>query len=152
MGKGLNDIITDIRYRADDTWWKVEEMWLSLKRACLFFKWGLKDKDFDYGYLLLLERNKLALMADYFSTNERINQSSVNRIRLCCKLIDIYIDEEARTSKGRYVNTRNAERVWAGWKGTDFTGKDGLKDILREQKAWAIYCDIVKHRLGSWWI
>ena len=59
-----------------------------------------KDRDWDYGYLLSLEKHKLKRMFNYFSESNISEEDSTiaKEIALCIKLLDI-IEEEDWASK-----------------------------------------------------
>lgn len=77
-----------------------------------------KDKDWDYCYLLMLEKKKLQRMYNYFSTSEiAYSDEFVARdLRICIKLIDIIMAHDAayktwlhESSKDHVMHTRKKE-------------------------------------------
>ena len=56
-----------------------------------------KDKDWDYGYLIALEKKKLQRMYDYFKTSDitEDNKYTTRDIAICIRLIDIFMGDDA---------------------------------------------------------
>ena len=56
-----------------------------------------KDKDWDYGYLIALEKKKLQRMYDYFKTSDitEDNKYTARDIAICIRLIDIFMGDDA---------------------------------------------------------
>ena len=54
------------------------------------------DRDWDYGFLLKLERKKLQRMARYFSESEiaESDAATASELTLCVRLLDIILDKE----------------------------------------------------------
>lgn len=54
------------------------------------------DRDWDYGFLLELERKKLQRMAKYFSESEiaESDAATARELTLCVRLLDIILDKE----------------------------------------------------------
>ena len=114
---------------------------------------------YDYEYLLNIERIALKYMAEYFkSSNISVgNEFIVRDINLCLKLIDIATDKGFRSNvlfyknKGinvPYVNIRNKDR-FIKHKARNF-GSPVIKALIREVKAWNLYCR-VRSNMQAWW-
>lgn len=76
------------------------------------------DKDWDYCYLLLLEKKKLQRMYNYFSKSEIAYSDEIvaRDLRICIKLIDIIMEDDAayktwlhESSKDQLMHTRKKE-------------------------------------------
>lgn len=82
------------------------------------------DKDFDYSYLLILERKKLQRMYDYFE-NSKIsleNPRVASEISICLRLIDIIMEEDpvsleyqrriSESSSSNYTTTKLSDGTY----------------------------------------
>lgn len=116
------------------------------------------DRDYDYGFMLMLERKKLQLMADYFSKAD-ITYSDATKAKemsLCVRLLDIILDEEKQTNewtaeaiehncirfqKSADGMTFNAELVYNGLM-PDFPKYVNLRNALR-------FVSLAEHPKGS---
>ena len=106
-----------------------------------------KDNDFDYCYLLELEKQKLQNMLDYF-TEHRITEDNwrVRRtLNWAIKCLDIILEDEIFYQG--YMNLNNLHRfmdhpLWT---------EEVTKGELRLKKAWWLYNSIRYHSMRSWW-
>lgn len=59
------------------------------------------DCDYDYGFMLMLERKKLQRMAEYFSKADITysDAAKAKEMSLCVRLLDIILDEEKQTNE-----------------------------------------------------
>ena len=113
-----------------------------------------EDKDYDFEYMLDLEKFKLKRMSEYFSKSQIISdwERVVKEINLCIKLIDIITEKDPPgylyngTKKLPYVNTRNYKRFLKYIYDNDF-----YRDDLRQTKALYLYNLIRTYRMMSWW-
>ena len=113
-----------------------------------------KDKDWDWEYMLDLERFKLKRMSEYFSKSQIISdwERVVKEINLCIKLIDIITEKDPPgylyngTKKLPYINTRNHKRFLKYIYDNNF-----YRDDLRQTKALYLYNLIRAYRMMSWW-
>lgn len=139
-----------------------------------------KDFDWDYGFLLEIERKKLSEMYSYFKTCTSTNEMPIveRDLHICLKLLDIILekddlklkfsdiefkpkDKETYEMKERlrilsyrklYINVRNAGRFCK----FEFPNEDQDLEIiyrekLRKAKAWELYHKIRCYRMFSWW-
>lgn len=122
------------------------------------------DYQFDYGYLLDLEKFKLQLMLKSFKDVSHTDHTNdIRWISICIKLIDIIQEEdsalevvEMEMSKPqfklvKYVNINNAFRF-----GIEYLDRyDGLqvyrRELLRQQKALYLYNKIRYNYMLEWW-
>lgn len=113
-----------------------------------------EDRDYDFEYMLDLEKFKLKRMSEYFSKSQIISdwERVVKEINLCIKLIDIITEKDPPgylyngTKKLPYVNTRNYKRFLKYIYDNDF-----YRDDLRQTKALYLYNLIRAYRMMSWW-
>ena len=113
-----------------------------------------EDRDYDFEYMLDLEKFKLKRMSEYFSKSQIISdwERVVKEINLCIKLIDIITEKDPPgylyngTKKLPYVNTRNYKRFLKYIYDNDF-----YRDDLRQTKALYLYNLIRTYRMMSWW-
>ena len=113
-----------------------------------------EDRDYDFEYMLDLEKFKLKRMSEYFSKSQIISdwERVVKEINLCIKLIDIITEKDPPgylyngTKKLPYVNTRNYKRFLKYIYDNNF-----YRDDLRQTKALYLYNLIRTYRMRSWW-
>lgn len=132
----------------------------------------LIGEDWDFEYLLRLERYKLKRMAKYFEKSKLTVgwDKQVSGCNLAVKLLDIIVEEDApykhwlhesygKKENGvyvvkefpRYINTRNAKRFFPEWVEEGLPIHKSLKVELRRQKAWYLYNRLRYLRALSWW-
>lgn len=143
-----------------------------LRKAWNFMKLGWQDYDWDYGFLLYLEQEKLKSMHRYFSKSPIAeNDWAVARdTKICVRLLDIIMDQDSSyvmkhdenkppmewdLVEIKRVNLRNAKRFLSEEEINGFSDKPRmriyLKDDLRKEKAWSLYCKIRENNMRSWW-
>lgn len=113
-----------------------------------------EDKDYDWEFMLDLERFKLKRMAQYFSKSQIVSdwEIIVKEINLCIKLIDIITERDTLgnfydgTKKLPYVNTKNYKRFLKSFYNNDFYYSE-----LRVTKALYLYNLIRTYKMRSWW-
>ena len=114
---------------------------------------------FDYEYLLDIERVALKYMAKYFKSSNIVvyNEFIVRDINLCLKLIDIATDKGFHSNdlfhenggiNAPYVNIRNKDRFIKHT--TKNFNSPVTRALIREFKAWSLYCKI-RSNMQSWW-
>lgn len=121
-----------------------------------------EDYQFDYGYLLNLEKFKLQLMIDEFKNYAHTDHTSnIRWMSICIKLIDIIQEEDSileRLSPGyytvtSYVNIKNAYKYGlesnVNHKNPDIVAF--AKDTLRQRKALYLYNKIRYNYIYEWW-
>ena len=138
---------------------KVEEH-IALLEECKIELENAVDKFelFDYEYLLNIERVALKYMAKYFkASNITRNEVIVRDISLCLKLIDIATDKGFHSNdlfhenggiNAPYVNIRNKERFIKHT--TKNFDSPVIRTLIRETKAWNLYCK-VRSNMQRWW-
>lgn len=137
-----------------------------------------EDVDYDYGSLLAMERFKLSRMAKWFKDNDYGYTESGHRtyreLCLAVKLIDAVNEDDdfinyvtpskpmeisksgeltninaSRFKLTRYVNLRNWDRFFKAEK--DKLPRDIAQMLLRQEKAWRLYCKLREYRMQHWW-
>ena len=99
-----------------------------------------KDYDWDYAYLIALEKKKLQRMHDCIKRENHLvnNEFVVREIAICIRLIDIFMENDA---------------VYNTW--LDRLGNRDLAIYatvsLRQQKALHLYHLIREYKLLGWW-
>lgn len=143
-----------------------------IRKIWHFIGLARRDFDWDYAYMLEMERVKLEYMAKYF-TESRIAEHDwavARDAKICIRLIDIIIgndssyvmkDNEKKPFMEwdlveiKKVNLKNAERFLSKERIDRYRDnprmKVYLKDDLRIEKAWNLYCKIREYNMRSWW-
>lgn len=143
-----------------------------IRKIWHFIGLARRDFDWDYAYMLEMERVKLEYMAKYF-TESRIAEHDwavARDAKICIRLIDIIIgndssyvmkDNEKKPFMEwdlveiKKVNLKNAERFLSKERIDIYRDhprmKVYLKDDLRIEKAWNLYCKIREYNMRSWW-
>lgn len=143
-----------------------------IRKIWHFIGLARRDFDWDYAYMLEMERAKLEYMAKYF-TESRIAEHDwavARDAKICIRLIDIIIgndssyvmkDNEKKPFMEwdlveiKKVNLKNAERFLSKERIDIYRDhprmKVYLKDDLRIEKAWNLYCKIREYNMRSWW-
>lgn len=145
----------------------MKELWYSIKRfisnVYLYRKILWKDYQFDYGYLLDLEKFKLQLMVNEFKNSPHIDHTSnIRWMSICIKLIDIIQNRDSildrqfstyRYTLTKYVNINNAYKygleVNTHHKNPHVVAF--AKDTLRQRKALYLYNKIRYNYIYEWW-
>ena len=168
----MSGFVTNIFYN-------IKSFFRSLKRSCKYFKIMWSNHPYDYAYLLMLEREKLKDMYEYFS-NANIIENEWIRARDCKLAIalldiilgdnssyDVYFAEGAKIGEGRYVirkyvNDYNIDRflncdickkyrIESSKKNKNNKFPIIIRDELRVEKAWNLNCKLREYSLRSWW-
>lgn len=113
-----------------------------------------EDKDYDWEFMLDLERFKLKRMAQYFSKSQVVSdwEIIVKEINLCIKLIDIITERDIPgnfydgTKKLPYINAKNYKRFLKSFYNNDFHYSE-----LRVTKALYLYNLIRTYKMRTWW-
>ena len=143
-----------------------------IRKIWHFIGLARRDFDWDYAYMLEMEKAKLEYMAKYF-TESRIAEHDwavARDAKICIRLIDIIIgndssyvmkDNEKKPFMEwdlveiKKVNLKNAERFLSKERIDIYRDhprmKVYLKDDLRIEKAWNLYCKIREYNMRSWW-
>lgn len=137
-----------------------------------------KDRDFDYAYLLILERHKLLRMIDSFTnaTHPYVGiEHHIREMKLCVELISIILEEDKianiymqQFGKHKYtvtednqiilpsfdikipihINKNNAYRFNKFWIDKDMPITILME--LRRKKAMFLY-NKIRNRMFAWW-
>lgn len=143
-----------------------------IRKIWHFIGLARRDFDWDYAYMLEMERAKLEYMAKYF-TESRIAEHDwavARDAKICIRLIDIILgndssyvmkDNEKKPFMEwdlveiKKVNLKNAKRFLSKERIDRYRDhprmKVYLKDDIRIEKAWKLYCKIREYNMRSWW-
>jgi len=152
------------------------------KRAKINSRCRLLEKDFDWDYTFLLEieRKKIIEMYEYFKKCTRSDKMPIvaRDLQLCIGLLDIVLEKDnlqlefsgmktMRRDDGMYemvesphiiacrnlyINTKNASRFCLfNFPTDDYDIEIIHKEELRRYKAWYLYNKIRTYKLFSWW-
>lgn len=112
---------------------------------------------FDYGYLLDIEIEALKQMAEYQKSKGICVNSEryAEQMRTAIKVLKIALDGNIQHDKDFkqwwmpvYVNTRNYKRFFS----RDIKINNPLfQCMIREEKAWHLYCKIREYFMRTWW-
>lgn len=153
-------------------WRWFRELPFRIRKIWRFIGLARRDFDWDYACMLEMERAKLEYMAKYF-TESRIAEHDwavARDAKICIRLIDIILDEDNSyvlkhdESKPvmewdlveiKKVNLKNVRRFLSEEEINSLSKsprlKVYLKDNLRMEKAWNLYCKIREYNMRSWW-
>lgn len=145
----------------------MKELWYNIKNffrnLCNYRKILWNDKQFDFGYLLELEKLKLQLMIKEFKTHPHTDHTSnIRWMQICIKLIDIIQEDDSaleysnvpNTEKFKlvkYINIRNASRFKFDKAAFESKGQIFIKECLRQRKALYLYSAIRYNYIFEWW-
>lgn len=122
-----------------------------------------RDYQFDYGYLLDLEKLKLQLMIDEFKNSPHVDHTSnIRWMSICIKLIDIIQERDSaldrQPSSHKYILTKyvNISNAYKHGLETNTHHKNPevvvfAKDMLRQWKALYLYNKIRYNYIYEWW-
>lgn len=153
-------------------WGRIADFGYRSRKIWRFIKLAWKDQEWDYEYMLRVEKAKLEDMARYYEKHNITEHdwATARDIRICSRLIDIINGNDIsyaliRKEKGQWdncktiklkkVNTKNWKRFirygqfCEQLKDEDF--RHMMEDDLRIEKAWNLYCKIRENNMRSWW-
>ena len=153
-------------------WRRFRRLSSRIRKIWHFIGLARRDFDWDYAYMLEMERVKLEYMAKYF-TESRIAEHDwavARDAKICIRLIDIILGNDSS-----YVMKDNEKKPFMEWDLVEikkvnlknakrFLSKERidrnrdhprmkvyLKEDLRIEKAWKLYCKIREYNMRSWW-
>lgn len=151
---------------------RIKRISYRISKVFKYAKLAYNDWDWDYYYMLSLERAKLEDIANYFSkSNIAEGDWAVARdAKICIKLIDIINGKDSSYDikyKEKYnlekfdiirlkrVNIKNIKRFMniscCNRYNIYLDSRHIIEDDLRERKAWNLYCKIREYNMKSWW-
>ena len=150
---------------------KIKRIPYRIKKIFKYIKLAYNDFDWDYYYMLILEKAKLEDMARYYATcNIAETDWAVARdARICSRLIDIIngdnssytyrYKENGCTDGSGIIKLKKVNRfnkdvrlpVYLLSKGDNNEMAWLFEDELRIEKAWNLYCKIRENNMRSWW-
>ena len=108
-----------------------------------------KDYDFDYYYLLKLEKDKLEKMVISWNNANYIGcEKHQRQMKLCINLIDIVLDDIFEYDG--YINTKNSKRFWR-YSCDNEKLQRSFELKIRELKALSLYNKIRNDNMLQWW-
>ena len=115
-----------------------------------------KDNDWDWVYLMTLEKEKLINMANYFSKSRLVVgwENDVKWINYCIKLINIIIEDDFPYNKvdAHKINFKNVKRFYNRHELTNNDMEDSyIKNMIYTLKAENLYYEIRKNYTRNWW-
>lgn len=115
-----------------------------------------KDNDWDWVYLMTLEKEKLINMANYFSKSRLVVgwENDVKWINYCIKLINIIIEDDFPDNKVgvHKINFKNVKRFYNRHELTNNDMEDSyIKNMIYTLKAENLYYEIRKNYTRNWW-
>lgn len=148
---------------------KIKRIPYRIKKIFKYIKLAYNDFDWDYYYMLILEKAKFEDIANYFTKSNIAEEDwAVARdAKICIKLIDIIKGEDSSYDMKcnqknfdviitKYVNIKNIKRFdKSNYLSNDYKANVDLrylvKDDLRIKKAWNLYCKIREYNMRDWW-
>ena len=149
---------------------KIKRIPYRIKKIFKYIKLAYNDWDWDYYYMLILEKAKFEDVANYFTKSNIAEEDwAVARdAKICIKLIDIisgkdssydikYNQKDFDVIITKYVNIKNIKRFDESSNYLSNTYKTNadlrylIKDDLRIKKAWNLYCKIREYNMRDWW-
>lgn len=126
---------------------KKRELPKEVKRWIRFFIKTNAYYNFDWAFMLDIEKEKLTQCIKFFTDNGyHINNSRIiSKMKLAVRLLDIAIDEDL-DFKG-YINTRNMNRFISNL----CNYESDLLPTLRTKKAWYLYNKLRYYYMKEWW-
>lgn len=148
---------------------KIKRIPYRIKKIFKYIKLAYNDWDWDYCYMLILEKAKFEDVANYFTKSNIAEEDwAVARdAKICIKLIDIisgkdssydikYNQKDFDVIITKYVNIKNIKRFdesnyFSSAYKTNVDIRYLIKDDLRIKKAWNLYCKIREYNMRDWW-
>ena len=149
---------------------KINRIFFRIKKIFKYIKLAYNDLDWDYYYMLILEKAKFEDIANYFTKSNIAEEDwAVARdAKICIKLIDIINGEDSSynvkynqknfdVNITKYVNIKNIKRFdgssnyFSNAYKTNADLRYLIKDDLRIKKAWNLYCKIREYNMRDWW-
>lgn len=131
---------------------KVHMIIESIKSIFKWIKYIWYDRDYDWVYILILERQKLINIYNHLSTEDMYVGQCVDmrNIKLCISLIDVVMDDDFNSV---YVNIKNS-RYYKYLKQEGISNENiyllYIEDIYKD-KALHLYYKIKADNLMKWW-
>lgn len=112
------------------------------------------DFDWDWAFMLRLEKHKLTRMLKYFSTSGMTVSSKdvAKDISLAIKLIEIIQEEDTdyEDLKKLRINLKNYKR-FVPYSLSQLDRSLSFRIALRVEKAWNLYNLLRKEKMRTWW-
>lgn len=115
------------------------------------------DFDFDWQFMLDLERHKLKRMHKYFTEHNIAESDSrvTKELNLAIKLIEIICGDDSDRllidgNFKKYVNIKNYKR-FVTYTTPQLNVSAYFRSELRVEKAWNLYHKLRQDRMRTWW-
>ena len=126
-----------------------------------YFKVVWNDREWDWEFMVSLQKRKLESMIRYYSTNQYFVEQEIEVrymkiAKYCLETIgNVYLDEN------KYVNDKNFDRIRKEnglspvenefWKAFKEKNYDYFNEDVYEEKLWHLYNKIIQTRGRKWW-
>lgn len=159
-------------------WWKPYGWYLNICNILAWTPLLWKDREWDYGFMLEMERFKLRRMCKWYLKNNyghAVNgESTYKQMKFAADLLDIILDNDWYIIKdidkpifvdgkffkhpdsdyvlSTYVNLRNYKRFlpWLKQETVDKAPNFWSTEV-RVAKAWSLYHKFSEHYMQGWW-
>lgn len=148
-------------------WMRITNIGYRTRKIWRFIKLGWKDQEWDYAYMLLVEKAKLEDMARYYEKYHITEHdwATARDMKICSRLIDIINGDDASYTfiykekrqliKLKRVNTKNWKRFIKNELFCEKLKDEDLRYIIEDDirigKAWNLYCKIRENNMRTWW-
>ena len=153
------------------TWDRLKIHWDCFKKGIRnlihYFSVVWKDRDWDWEFMIDLQKRKLDSMIHYYETNKCFKNQDVELrymkiAQYCIKhLSEASVEMTLPDGSKKYVNDRNFKRIREAngstpvdndfWKRFKERNEEYFLEDVYEEKLWYIYNKIIQMRGRSWW-
>lgn len=141
---------------------------IGIRNLIHYFKVIWRDRDWDWSFMIYLQKRKLDSMISYYTENKCFEgQDSEVRYmkiaRYCLENISVGSSEMTLPDgTKRYVNDKNFERIREAngqhpvnrtnfWEDFKRKNEEYYYEDVYEEKLWYIYNKIIQMRAKNWW-
>ena len=126
-----------------------------------YFKVVWQDRDWDWEFMIDLQRKKLESMIEYYSTGDYFEGQSreLRYMRIALHCLENL--ENGEVSKGKVVNDKNFERIRQTnghspskdgfWENFKQRNPEYYYEDVYEEKLWYLYNKIIQTHAKAWW-
>ena len=133
-----------------------------IKNLIHYFKVVWRDRDWDWQFMIDLQRRKLQSMVQYYSENKCFfgQERELRYMKIALYCLE-YLERGSEVTKGKHVNDKNFERIrvangyspspvgfWTNFKEKNF---DYYFEDVYEEKLWYLYNKIIQTHAKAWW-
>lgn len=146
----------------DDIRDKVMSFRKGISNLFYFFNVIWQYRDFDYGFMLSIEKRIMQSMQKYFETSNIAegNDETARELKLCLSVLDEmekcteywYAEEKEGHKPIKVINTNNApDKIKELIKDKDTPHNRAFQYDWYEYKCWRLYNLIRCHKMKTWW-